>query len=469
MARGRGGKTGGGGKSSGGSSGGGSSGGGSSGGGSSGGGSSGGRGRGGKTGGGGKPKYSPPPKPKYSPPPSPKRATTVNTSVSTQNTGRENPRSPTTNNPQVKTQNEIVRRPSIVTTNPPKIMTRPITLPSGKIWSDRPPTLPNADQNNSDTTNTPTFDGFTMNVGILPSIKKEFALHESDGNIITTNEIKTTFTPSEQQLRVLQAMEAQKKAEKDQSRANSEWQRKQDRLQASIQKMEAERQRTEDFRNRTDEEILQNFIRTQTTKELAGQFDNPEVPTNLNQYLAERGFDVTRPETIPTSVFKPTTLDTREKMVEAGLAPRIINMRLSIDNPNDTVTNKMTNTLIQPSQSVNWTGITETQTVLSRKVDQFKIDQWVDNYDMKAESTASPMPTATRFSWTSADQLFTPPNATNINKPIGRSTPLRPSVTTTGLSSPRTTLVTEAIETVVDPIPSNLSSLALLAGAFILT
>ena len=52
---------------------------------------------------------------------------------------------------------------------------------------------------------------------------------------------------------------------------------------------------------------------------------------------------------------------------------------------------------------------------------------------------------------------------------IGRSTPLRQTLTTTGLSPPRTTVVSEAIETVVDPIPSNLSSLALLAGALIIS
>ena len=192
MARGRGGKTGGGGRtggssgggssgggsSGGGSSGGGSSGGGSSGGGSSGGGSSGGRGRGGKVGGGGKPSYSPAPKPKP-PRPTINRVTTVNTSVSTQNTGRVNPKSPTTNNPQVKTQNEIVRQPPIVSSNPPPRISKPITLPTGKIWTSTPPTLPNVNQNNSETTNTPTFDGFIMNVGILPSIKKEFALHET--------------------------------------------------------------------------------------------------------------------------------------------------------------------------------------------------------------------------------------------------------------------------------------------------
>ena len=266
-----------------------------------------------------------------------------------------------------------------------------------------------------------------------------------EGRIIITEGIETTFTPTDQQLRVLQAMEAQKKAEKDQARANSEWQKQQDRLQASIQKMEAERQKTEDFRNRTDEEILQNFIKVQTQKELAGQFDNPEVPTNLNQYLAERGFDVTKPETIPTSVFDPTKLDTREKMEEAGLAPRIIQMRLnepivSIDNPNDTITNVMTDTSIPYDRGINWNGITETPTL---------------RVQSSEKSTASTI-------------LYTPPNATNINQPIGRSTPLQPSVTTTGLSSPRITLVEEAVET-HSPIPNNLSSLALLAGALIIS
>ena len=271
-----------------------------------------------------------------------------------------------------------------------------------------------------------------------------------EGRIIITEGIETTFTPTDQQLRVLQAMEAQKKAEKEQARANSEWQKNQDRLQASIQKMEAERQSTEDFRNRTNEEILQNFIKVQTQKELSGDYGtNPEVPTNLNQYLTERGYDVTKPETIPTSVLKKTKLDTEEKMIQAGLAPRIIQMRLnepivSIDNPNDTITNVMTDTSIPYDRGINWNGITETPRLRVVNEPQY----------LKAPSPN--------------ENLYTPPHATNINAPIGRSTPLRPSVTTTGLSSPRTTLVTEVIES-VNPIPSNLSSLALLAGAFILT
>ena len=226
-------------------------------------------------------------------------------------------------------------------------------------------------------------------------------------------------------------MEAQKKAEQDQARANSEWQKQQDKVQEKIQQLEAERQQTEDFRNRTDEEILQNFIQVQTQKELAGQFDNPQVPTNLNQYLAERGFDVTRPETIPTSVLSPTKLDTAEKMLEAGVAPRIINVRLdslgkplmTIDNPNDTVTNEMTNTQVKPIQNVNWTGMTETPSL--------------------------PVQVAERH--TASTILYTPPNATNINQPIGRSTPLPSNqITTTGLSPPRQTKLSRQVEATAD-------------------
>ena len=142
--------------------------------------------------------------------------------------------------------------------------------------------------------------------------------------VITAETIKSSFTPTDQQIRVLKAMEAQKQAEQAQTRANSAWQKQQDSLQRKIQEMEAQRQQQEDFKNRTKEEVLQNFIVVQTQKELAGQFDNPQVPTNLNQYLAERGFDVTRPETIPTSVFSDRKLDTPEKLRERGVSENII-------------------------------------------------------------------------------------------------------------------------------------------------
>ena len=244
------------------------------------------------------------------------------------------------------------------------------------------------------------------------------------------NEPRTSFTPTQQQIRVLAAMEAQKQSEKEQARVNSEWQRKQDSMQRKIQEMEAERQRTQEFRNRSAEESLRNFINVNTQRELAGQFDNPQVPTNLNQYLAERGYDVTRPETIPTSVFRPTKLDSEEKLREAGVDQSIIRNI----NPSESY---------KPNppfdKGINWNGITETPSIKAVYAER---------------QTASSI-------------LFTPPHDSNINEPIGRSTPLRQTVTTTGLSPPRQSLVSEVIES-ANPIPTSLSSLALVAGAFLI-
>ena len=250
------------------------------------------------------------------------------------------------------------------------------------------------------------------------------------------NEPRTSFTPTQQQIRVLADMEAQKQSEKEQARANSEWQRKQDSMQRKIQEMEAERQRTQEFRNRSAEENLRNFINVNTQRELAGQFDNPQVPTNLTQYLAERGFDVTRPETIPTNVFRPTKLDSEEKLREAGVAESIIRNI----NPTESYTPN------PPfDKGINWNGITETP---SLKV------------AIAERQTASSI-------------LFTPPHDSNINEPIGRSTPLPQTVTTTGLnqhgcvSCNRDSLVSEVIQS-ANPIPTNLTSLALAAGAFLI-
>ena len=344
----------------------------------------------------------------------------------------------------------------------------PIRLPNQKLSIENVRYVENPNNVNPQVIQSPNLTPFTIPITkgeLTQAATKEFALHLSgtkyidpqrlqaiqEGRIIVTKGIKTTFTPSEQQVRVLQAMEAQKKAEKEQSRANSEWQKKQDSMQAKIQAMEAQKQKTEDFRNRSTEEILQNFIKVQTQKELSGNYGtpiNPEVPinpTNLNKYLTERGYDVTKPETIPTSVFKPTRLDTPEKLRAAGVAESIIHTIMgterSVENPNDTITNVMTDTSIPYDRGINWTGITETPIGVVPRVSIF------------GDSTV----------------LYTPPNATNINKPIGRSTPLPPSVTTTGLSSPRTTLVEETVDATASAILPDFKSLALLAGALIIS
>jgi hypothetical protein len=241
----------------------------------------------------------------------------------------------------------------------------------------------------------------------------------------------TFLEPTIQQQKVLVAMEAQKQAEKDQARKNNAWQLQQDSMQRKIQSMEAERQRTQEFKNRTKEEILQNFIRTQTQKELAGQFDNPQVPTNFNQYLAERGFDVTRPETIPTTIFRPTTLDSEEKLRESGVAESIIRDMKPRESYNPYP--------IPFDKGINWNGITETPSI---------------KVAIAERQTASSI-------------LFTPPHDSNINEPIGRSTPLAPSITTTGLAPTRSTNVSDNLET-KKPMSSPVMGLLLLASAFII-
>ena len=336
---------------------------------------------GGRTGsrGGGKTSYSPA---KRSPPPKPTSISTKTTQVTTSNTGRVNPRSQVTNNPQVATQNNPTKRPTVVSTgtlqNPkPKVTPikySPIRLETGKVLSLSDVKYT---ENPNQSDNVPTFDGFTIDVSgdkIKPSIQKEFTLHLSgekqidpqrlsairEGRIIITEGIKTTFSPTDQQVRILQAMEKQKAQEKLQGK--SKWQINQDKLNAEKRRMIEAKQKTEQFRNRSDEEILRNFIKVQTQKELAGDFGtsiNPEVvinPTNLNAYLTERGYDVTKPETIPTSVLKKTTLDTAEKMLKAGLSPRIVNIRLDANNQVQNGTTIDTSVPLQKTVNFKGTG-----------------------------------------------------------------------------------------------------------------
>ena len=146
-------------------------------------------------------------------------------------------------------------------------------------------------------------------------------MHKETSEIITTNGIRTTFVPTDQQTRILQAMENQKKQELEQGK--SAWQINQDKLQAKIADMEAQKQKTEEFRNRSTQETLRNFIDHQLNLERT-----QDTGTNFTQYVTQEGFDTNKPETIPTTIFNPTKLDKREKMEKAGLAPRIINLRL---------------------------------------------------------------------------------------------------------------------------------------------
>ena len=406
--------------------------------------------------------------PKPSPKPSPRSVPTKNTQPPSQNTGRVNPRSPVTNNPQVKTQNNVTPRSTPTPTGMPTPRRTPIDSdrrpprpPTIRLPTIRlPPKLPTPIKirfvDNPNTINpaiTPInpsgdasyFTGYPDPYSTFkPSIQKEFAEHEAgttlidkqrlqaiaEGRIVLTEGIETKFTPSPQQLKVLQAMEAQKLREKtlttdqqnqfylDQKPNKMTMTFKgQDVTEKSMKTIEQQRKTREeqkqlqlDYQNRTDQDRLNDFIKIK----LAEEKYNPQSPsdTNLTAYLAERGFDVNDPKSIPSEVITVGfgKLDTADKMLQAGVSPNIVNIRLEsmgkIDNPNNTITNVMTNTTVQPIQSVNWTGLSSTPTLESTAV--------LNLATLRQDDTI----------------LFTPPEAENTNKPVGRDIQ---TVTTTGI------------------------------------
>ena len=372
-----------------------------------------------------------------SPKPSPRRPSTNNPQVSSQNIRRPSPISVSTNNPQVATQNtftqskeyqgltlkQTIQKIADKEKAQERVKIEKIfKLPAGTLLSVKSPQNPNQNQNVS------TFESLTIDISgdkIHPQFQKEIQQHLSgekqidpqrlqaiqEGRIIVTEGIKTTFTPTDQQLRILKAMEKQKQQEKEvkkQQQTTYTFEGK-DVTQQTITALEKQRKRQEEqkrmsqeMRNRSNEEILKNFIKVQTQKEQQGL--SPD--TNLNKYLTERGYDISKPETIPTSALKPTKLDTAQKMLKAGLHPSIINMRLQsmglplIENPNNLNTGLIIDTNVPPLQSVNYTGIRD-------------------------ERLTQPVTQTVRND-------FIPPVAQNTNKPVGKEVM---TVSTEGLGS----------------------------------
>ena len=365
---------------------------------------------------------------KSSPRPSPRSASTNNSQVASQNNKRPSPRSASTNNPQVASQNNptprirVVNTPQYYTTPP-----RPIRLPTGTLLSVKSPQNPNQNSNVS------TFESLTIDVSgdkIKPQFQKEIQQHLSgeklidpqrlsaiqEGRIVVTQGIKTTFVPTDQQVRILQAMEKQKQQEKEVKKQHEttytfEGKDVTQQTLTAVEKQRKEReiqnQKSIEMRNRSNEEILKNFIKVQTQKEKQGL--SPD--TNLNQYLTERGYDISKPESIPTTVFQPTKLDTAQKMLDAGLNPSIINMRLQsmglplIENPNNINTGLTIDTNVPPIQKVNYTGLRD---------------------DRIYDGGLQPPSTQT------VRNDFVPPVEQNTNKPVGVEIN---TVSTTGLSS----------------------------------
>ena len=407
------------------------------------------------------------PTPKPTTRPQPRKVSTNNPQVASQNNKRPSPTTPSTNNPQVASQNNprptnIYTTPTSPLYNPNYRPPPPIRLPTGTLLSIKSPQNPNQNPYVS------TFESLTIDVSgdkIKPQFQKEIQQHLSgekqidpqrlsaiqEGRIVVTEGIKTTFVPTDQQVRILQAMEKQKQQEKEVKKQHETTytfngkdvtQQTLTAVEKQRKEREIQNQKSIEMRNRSNEEILKNFIKVQTQKEQQGL--SPD--TNLNKYLTERGYDISKPETIPTTVFQPTKLDTAQKMLDAGLNPSIVNMRLQsmglplIENPNNLNTGLIIDTNVPPIQKVNYTGLHD---------------------DRIYDGGLQPPKTQT------VRNDFVPPVQQNTNKPVGVEIK---SVSTTGLSSVPQVSSTQVIASGTGKVESAVHQLPipLLAGILFL-
>ena len=213
-------------------------------------------------------------------------------------------------------------------------------------------------------TSTPTTSSFTSSqISFVKSLQSGFTTPNNSNNsntqspintdttsqVYSEKQVPTSFQSTPQQQTILKAMEAQKAREQTMTVAeqnkyyvdskpnkstytfNGVDVTAQTEKQLAIQR-ETKRindQMSQDFKNRTTEQTLQNFIVTRINEEQTGVSPN----TNLSAYVAERGYDVTKPEVIPTDILKPQKLDTPEKLIQAGLAPSLVNIVLGEKYP----------------------------------------------------------------------------------------------------------------------------------------
>jgi len=334
----------------------------------------------------------------------------------------------------------------------------PVKLPTGtilKLSDVRYTENPNQSQNVN------TFESFTIDVSqdtISPAVQKEITQHLlgektidpqrlqaiQEGRVervIVTKGIATTFTPTDKQIKILQAMERQKQQEKLAFEANRAWQEQRDSLDKKIAEIEAQKKKTQEFRNRSNEEILKNFIKVQTQKEQQGL--SPD--TNLNKYLAERGYDVTKPETIPTSALKPNKLDTADKLLQAGLSPSLVNVVLA-------------------SKGL---PIVENQVQIGTAIDTEPIQLHTINYHGIQEQPSPLSQPEVIVTPKVVRNDFVPPVAHNTNKPVGKDPT---TVSTTGLGSIPQSSTTQTIAQTSAKVESEINKLPipLIAGILLL-
>jgi len=151
----------------------------------------------------------------------------------------------------------------------------------------------------------------------------------------TENPITTSFTPTKQQQGILYAMKKQVEAEQANLVNVSPSMKVFDdgievtlNLQSQIDKQKAtqqeQAQKALDFKNRTTEQALSEFIETRLEAERS-----EDTGTNFTQYVSELSEQqLNQMQVNPSSIFKPSALDTVEELQAAGVAPNIIEKML---------------------------------------------------------------------------------------------------------------------------------------------
>ena len=309
---------------------------------------------------------------------------------------------------------------------------------------------------------------------------------DTTSQVYSEKQVPTSFQSTPQQQTILKAMEAQKAREQTMTVAEQNQYYVYSKpnkstytfngvdVTAQTEKQLAKQRETkrindqmsQDFKNRTTEQILQNFIVTRINEEQKGVSPN----TNLSAYVTERGFDVTQPEKIPTSILKPTRLDTPEKLIQAGLAPSLVNIVLGekypqnlpvTDNPQvetmniptsqisavtsnpqvariitpkivkavvDIVVPPVVSAVIQPEKQKTDTGVTVDTSVPARPE-----VNWRGRTDTSMRTINLPI---FQRRTTNQDNLFNPPEAENTNQPVGALLPDTPIEKKSNLAIP---------------------------------
>ena len=166
-----------------------------------------------------------------------------------------------------------------------------------------------------------------------------------------------------------------------------------------------------------------------------------DTGTNFTQYVEQEGFNPNKPETIPTTIFSPTKLDTAQKMEKAGLSPRIIDMRL-----NPTTASGLISLAIPEVATAQ--SIAKKITTVSTPKFQRSMASRIDVFHAKRTGTPviiSPTQSSTiKLASSPTSRSFVPQIQHQASEPIGQvAVGKATSVTTMGFGSTPTNLISK--------------------------